>query len=129
LNSQYLGGILLSMLTKVDLNKIRKVVREEVETEVKDSTRTIDNQIRLSRMQVQNEINELDDRMKNVEIRIELVGKDVKDVKKEVGDVKKRTRKIEKTVDLTAQLLDKDIVKTIKRVRRIEEHLGLSTTQ
>ena len=41
------------MLTKPDIAQIRKVVREEVETEVKDSTRNLESQIRLSRMQVQ----------------------------------------------------------------------------
>lgn len=57
------------MLTIKDLSQIRKVVREEVEAEVKDSTRNLEGEIRLSRMRIQGGINEIDDRMKNVEIR------------------------------------------------------------
>jgi len=109
-------------MQKSDVNQIgklvRKIVREEIETEIKDSTRTLENQIRLSRMQIQNDINELDDRMKNVEIRTDSVGKDVK-------DIKKRVRKIEKTVDIVARLYDAQDVKLAKRVTRIEHHLDL----
>lgn len=110
------------MLTKTDLSQVgklvRKIVREEVEAEVKNSTHTLENQIRLSRMQVQNEISELNDRMKNVEIKVDGVGKDVK-------DVKARVRKTEKTVDVMAKLFDKEDVSLAKRVRRIENHLSL----
>lgn len=105
-------------LSKIDITQIRKVIREEVEAEVKDSARNLEGEIRSARMRVQSDISELDDRMKNVEIRTEAVGKDV-------ADIKKRTRKIEKTVNVTAKLLDKDIVKTFKRVGRIEDHLGI----
>ncbi|MEK7186513.1 MAG: hypothetical protein AAB675_04075, partial [Patescibacteria group bacterium] len=77
------------MLTKTDIAQIRKVVREEVETEVKDSTRNLESQIRLSRMQVQSDIGELDDRMKNVEVRVDRVGKDVGSISKVLGVVQK----------------------------------------
>ena len=110
------------MLTKSDFDQlgklVRKIVREEVETEVKDSTRTLENQIRLSRMQVQNDINELDDRMKNVEIRVDVVGKGVE-------DIKKRVKKIEKDVNLIGRLFDEGDVKLERRVKRIEQHLVL----
>ena len=110
------------MLTKSDFDQlgklVRKIVREEVETEVKDSTRTLENQIRLSRMQVQNDINELDDRMKNVEIRVDVVGNDAR-------DIKKRVKKIEKDVNLIGRLFDEGDVKLERRVKRIEQHLAL----
>lgn len=105
------------MLTKTDIAQIRKVVREEVEAEVKDSTKTLESEIRLARMQIQNEINDLDDRMKNAEIRLDVVGKDVK-------DTQKRVKKIEKFVDIIARNYDYADVKIEKRVRRIEQHLA-----
>ena len=58
-------------LTTHDLKAIRKVIREEVKAEVKDSTRTLGNQIRLTKLETKSSISELDDRMKNVEIRID----------------------------------------------------------
>lgn len=63
------------MLTPSDLKAIKKIVREEVEIEVKDSTRTVESQIRFSRMQVQNDLRELDPKFRrkylkaNVRIR------------------------------------------------------------
>lgn len=106
-------------MQKSDLDQIgklvRKIVREEVKTEVKDSTRTIESQIRLSRMQVQQDIGELDDRMKNVEIRIdgleEKVSRMHKDLKKEIK--------------MVSHVLDKENMQTLKRVTRMESHLGL----
>ncbi len=41
-------------------------------------------------MQVQNEINELDGRMKNVEVSVNGVAKDVKDVRKRAGKIEKK---------------------------------------
>ena len=110
------------MLTKTDLeqigNVVKEIVRGEVKTEVKDSTRTIENQIRLSRMQVQNEINELDDRMKNVEIRVDGMAKDTKTVKKDVSYLKK-------TLDVFIDRTDREETKLEKRVTRVENHLSI----
>lgn len=109
-------------LTKSDLDQIekavRKVVREEVEAEVKDSTRTLDTQIRMSKIQVQHDISELDDRMKNVEVRVDNIQKDIKTSKKDL-------RYISKTVDIIAKNYDEEDVKLNRRVRRIEQHLML----
>lgn len=113
------------MLTKNDLDQIRKVVRQEVKVEVKDSTQTLDSQIRLSRMQVQANISELDDRMKNVEIRLDDVGDQVKQTQNDLTDVKKRVKKIEKTVDLIVKNYDEADVLLGRRVKKIEEHLSL----
>lgn len=112
------------MLTKDDLEQIRKVIRNEVNAEVKDSTRTLDGQIRISRMQIQQNISELDDRMKNVEIRLDSVQKDVSGLKKDLSDVKKRVKKIEKTTDIMVKFFGEEDVKFHKRVTKIEQHLG-----
>lgn len=109
-------------MQKSDLDQIgklvRKIVREEVKTEVKDSTRIIESQIRLSRMKVQNEINELDDRMKNVEIRVDGVATDVKDVKKDIKYLKK-------TFDVLVDRTDREETQLNKRVAKIESHLNI----
>lgn len=111
------------MLTKNDLDQIgklvRKIVREEVETEVSDARKTLETQIRLSKMQIQDNINDVDDRLKNVEIAVEGLTKDMK-------DVKKRVRKTEKTVDYIIGKFNEEIVSTQKRVTKIEDHLGLA---
>jgi len=116
-------------MQKSDLDQIgklvRKIVREEVKTEVKDSTRTVENQIRLSRMQVQSEINELDDRMKNVEIRVENVGSKADKLDKRLSAMDKNIKYIRKTVKIIAKNYDEGDVKLGKRVTRIEEHLNI----
>ncbi len=106
------------MLTQDDLKAIRKVVREEVKTEVKDSTRTLDGQIRIFRMEVQRDISELDDRMKNVEIRADNAQKDTEGIKKDLKYIKK-------TVDIISKNYDEGDVALGKRVARIEQHLAL----
>lgn len=106
------------MLTKDDLALIRKVVREEVETEVKDSSRTLETQIIKSRMEQQREMGELDDRMKNVEIRVDGLRKYVKDVKKDVKYIKK-------TLDVAIKVFNEEHTKLAKKVKRTEDHLDL----
>jgi hypothetical protein len=80
------------MLTKTDLDQIRKVIRQEVKIEVKDSARTLDSQIRLSRMQVQGNIGEVDDRIKNVEIKLDDVANNVKKTQKDISQMQQRKR-------------------------------------
>ena len=105
------------MITNDDLVRIRKVIREEVTTEVKDSTRTLDHEIRMSRMQIQQDIGELDDRVKNVEIRIDGLDKKLDKVHKS----------LKKEIKYTAHILDKENMRTLSRVKRVEEHIGLSS--
>lgn len=90
-------------------------------------------------MRIQSDIHELDDRVKNVEIRMDGSDKNISlvienldkveqrlgNVEKDVRDIKKRVRKTEKTVDMMIDQFDKEIVGTQKRVSRIEEHLRL----
>ena len=113
LNSQYPSDILLSMLTKTDFIQIRKilkeVVRDEVGNEVQALKDELGSDINMSRMRIQSDISELKDRIKNLEIRIS-----------------KMHAELKKEIKAVFYFLDKDIVGTIKRVGRIEEHLGLS---
>lgn len=110
------------MLTKIDLDQIRKVIRQEVKVEVKDSTSTLGSQIRLSRMQVQSDISGLDDRTKNVEIRLDDLANNAKKIQKDVSQIKK-------TQDTMLDLLDKEQMEQRKRIVRLEEHVGLQIAE
>jgi len=100
------------MLTKIDLNQIRKVIREEVGNETKALKDELQADITMARMRVQSDLDELKNRIKNLEIRITKMHKELKS-----------------EIKLVSNVLDKENLKTFKRVEKIEEHLGLSSTQ
>lgn len=110
------------MLTKTDLDQIRKVVRQEVKVEVRDSAKTLESQVRLSRMQIQADISGLDDRMKNVEIRLDDVSDDVKTTQKSVSQIRRDQSSM-------LILLDGEQMQQRKRITRLEKHAGLATPQ
>jgi len=110
------------MLTKNDLDQIRKVIRQEVKVEVKDSTQTLGSQVRLSRMQVQANIGEVDDRIKNVEIKLDDVAINVKKIQKDVSLLKRDQGTM-------LDLLDKEQMQQRKRIARLEEEVGLPIPQ
>ncbi len=56
---------------------------------------------------------------------IEPLKRDVSGLKRDLKDVKKRVKKTEKTIDTMIGLFDKEIVKTQRRVSKIEDHLNL----
>ncbi len=94
------------VLTKTDIQQIRGVVREEIEAEVSNAKTSLESQIRMSRMQVQHDISQLGDKVKDIEI--------------DLKDIKKRVRKTEKTVDIMIDMFDKDIIAVGKRVEKVE---------
>ncbi len=106
------------MLTKNDLDQIRKVVRQEVEVEVKDSTQTLESQIRLSRMQVQANIGALDNRTKNVEIKLDDEANQIKKIQRDVSQVKRDQSTM-------LRMLDEEQMQQRKRIVRLEQHVGL----
>ncbi|MEK7159883.1 MAG: hypothetical protein AAB702_00165 [Patescibacteria group bacterium] len=59
------------------------------------------------------------------EVIDERLGKRLNPIEKDIKDVKKRVKKIEKTVDVMIDQFDGEIVRTQKRVSRIENHLNL----
>lgn len=97
------------MLTKSDLSQIRKIIREEVENEVNATKDELQSDIIMSRMRIQQDINELTDRTKNLEIRITKMHRDLKN-----------------EVKMVSHFLDKENMETVKRVEKIEDHLGLT---
>jgi len=113
------------MLTKNDLDQIRKVIRQEVKVEVKDSTHTLESQIRLSRMQLQANMGELDDRIKNVEIRQEDTVNIVNNIQKGIDGLSKKVSKIQKTQGSMLDMLDGEQMQQRKRIVRLEQHVGL----
>jgi len=92
------------MLTKTDLSQIRKVIREEVETESQNIKDEIQADIKMSLVRISGELHRIQDRLKNVEIKINKIQKDLK---------------------YAVNFLDKESLKIQKRVERIEKHLKL----
>ena len=92
------------MLTKTDLSQIRKIIREEVETESQNIKDEIQADIKMSLVRISGELHRIQDRLKNVEIKI---------------------NKIEKDLKYAVNFLDKESLKIQKRVERIEKHLKL----
>ncbi len=104
------------MLTKSDLSQLRKmtqevvreIVREEVGNEVTSLKDELQADITMSRMRIQTDINELTDRIKNLEIRVTKMHKDLKT-----------------EIKMGFEYLDKEHSGTAKRVDKIEACLGL----
>lgn len=109
------------MLTKTDLQAIDKLVskrvREEIEAEGKNIRDELRSEILNSRIRIQQEIRELADRNKNLEISLDNLEK----------DNKKEFQKLNKGFTDLFDFLDKDLMKTSKKVERIEKHLHLES--
>ena len=106
-----------NMLTKTDLKQMQKLLREEAEAEGRNIRNELQSDIRESRVRIQQDIRELSDRMKHLEIRVNNAEK----------ETKKGFQKINNRLTELFDFLDKDLMKTSKRVERIEKHLGLET--
>lgn len=97
------------MLTKSDISQIRNVVREEVENEVKSAKDEIQGDISMSRIRVQTDIGELKDRTKNLDLRVTKMHKELKE-----------------EIKMVSHFLDKENIKTLRRVQTIEGRLGIA---
>lgn len=111
------------MLTKQDLTQLRKMVREEVVTEARNSREELQAEIKLSRMETINEVNRLENRLKNLEIRISDFQTETKKWFKRIESNISRLRK-----DLNAFTVsfDRDRSNLQKRIMIIESHLGIA---
>jgi len=96
------------MLTKDDLKEIRKVIREEVSVESDD----LKSDIKFSLLRIRTEIQHLEDRIKNLEIR--------------VTKIEKRMIKLQVRFDERFDYLDKEHLKNLEKIERIERHLVLT---
>ena len=89
------------MLTKSDLSQIGKIIRDE--------TTPI----------IQQELAPIKEDVASLKT-------DVAVLKKDVGSLKKNVRYIKKTVGVMIDLFDRQDIKLIKRVDKIEAHLGFT---
>ena len=103
------------MLTNGDLKLIRKTVREEVEAEVDNAKKSLKNDIVMSRIKIQNNIGELSDRIKNLEIGQKSLDKKLDQIQEDISEI------------LTA--VDKRQTSLEKRTDNIEDHLNLPHPQ
>lgn len=62
------------MLTKTDLNQIRKIFREEQRVEIGNLGSSLRSEMKLMRMEIQNDIRDLEERVKNIEVKIDKIG-------------------------------------------------------
>lgn len=92
------------MLTKTDLKKMGEIVREEVETESQNTKEELQAEMKMNLVRTLSEMREIKNRLKNVEIKVTKIQKDTK---------------------YTVNFLDKEHLRTKKRVKRVEKHLGL----
>ncbi len=92
------------MLTKSDLQQIRKIIREEIEEESENTRRELRTELKLFRMQLEDRMEKIEDSLKNLSIRL---------------------RKVEKDISAAIDIFDKTDVKLTKRVEKIEEHLQI----
>lgn len=96
------------MLTKSDLSQIGKLIRDE--------TTPI----------VQQELAPVKKDVASLKADVGVLKQDVGSLKKDVGFLKKNVRYIKKTVDVMIDLFDRQDIKLIKRVDKIEAHLGFT---
>ena len=112
------------MLTKDDLKlfekSTRKIVREEIEVEGKNTREELSYDIRTVWIELSNRIDAVGSRVKNLEIATNNLQKDMTVVKKDVKYLKKELK-------FQSNILDKENIKTLKRVKVIEESLKIST--
>lgn len=94
------------MLTKSDISAIKKVVQTETREIVQSETRKI---VQEELVPVKNDVQKLTNRIGKLETRVTRVHKDLK-----------------KEIKTVSHVLDKENIKTSKRVNRIEEHLGIA---
>lgn len=101
------------MLTKSDLSQIRKTVQDALESHP--------TKVDLAK--------ELGNHPTKADLARALENHPTKaDLAKELKPIKSDTAKIRKDIDAIISLFDREYVDLRKRVARIEEHLGLSTS-
>lgn len=109
------------MLTKSDIAIMEKVVKKVVRAEIEAEGRNIRDELRSdiieSRVRIQQEIRDLADRVKNLEVRVNTAEK----------NNKKEFQKLNKKLIKLFDFLDRDQIKVTKRVEKIEQNLKLST--
>lgn len=73
------------MLIKTDLSQIKKIIREEIETETANLATSLRSEIKIARMEIQNDIKNLLSRMKDLEIAVKGIQKDLKRIENKIN--------------------------------------------
>jgi len=73
------------MLTKNDLSQIKNIVREEVEAEGENTRSEINGEIKLAGIRTTTELQEVNTRLKNLEITTRKIQKDLKTTEGHLG--------------------------------------------
>lgn len=92
------------MLTSYDLSQIRKVIREEVEAQTNSLRENLNSELKLFRIEIQTNLKALVYRIKNIEILIKGIQKDLK---------------------TTTNLFDKETLILRGKIARIQNYLKL----
>ena len=100
------------MLTKSDLSQIRKVVREETEVESNSLKSELTSEVKLMRMRLESRLETIENKLKDSDIKL--------------GNVEKDLKYVKKTIEVMIKRFDEDDAALRKRVEKIEEHLNLS---
>ncbi len=93
-----------NMLTKEDIKELRNVFREEIEAEVGTMRDELTSQIILTKMELRSDFGGVENRLKNVEIKL---------------------GRLEKTVNVAIKMFNEDDTKLVKRIKNIESHLDI----
>lgn len=116
------------MLTKSDLSQIRKIVREEVENEVQSTRDELQAEIKLVRMELSTRIDRLEDKFKNTEIRIGNIETSTNSIDRRLKRIESNIKKMRKDISVTIEHFDREAVVLHRRVKKAEEHLGLTAS-
>ena len=92
------------MLSKEDIKELRNVFREEIEAEVGTMRDELTSQIILTKMELRSDFGGVENRLKNVEIKL---------------------GRLEKTVNVAIKMFNEDDTKLVKRIKDIESHLDI----
>lgn len=118
------------MLSKQDLNQfeklVRKIVREEVAVESRSTRDDLQSEIKLARMELSLRLDKIDDKVKNLEIRLSQFQANTEKELKKIGSNIARLRKDLNTFTMS---FDQDRAHLQKRIMRIESRLGLVNQQ
>ncbi len=99
------------MLTKQDLKEIRGIVREEVETEVKNAKEDLSYEVSSVKIRNSYELSQINNRLKNLEIG--------------QSRLEKGQKRIQKDVSYTRKFLDFRDIQNEKRIAKIENKLQI----
>ncbi|MEK7517587.1 MAG: hypothetical protein AAB583_03475 [Patescibacteria group bacterium] len=106
------------MLTKTDLSQIRKIVREEVETEIRSAYDELQGEMKMMRIRIETRLGAIENKVKDLDIKVN--GLEVK-----VNKVQRGISRIKKDIKAIISYFDQDYIILRKRIERIEGHLSI----